>query len=118
MNIDFEPAKREHPMSKAELLYVLLQKELGYYRAILELTHEEEELLAAKTNQEALLRPLLKKKQTLLLYINQLDAAIAPLKKNWMAQGDKSSIISQHISNAWADLDRTLQDILAVKNNY
>lgn len=104
---------RIHPMDKTELLYMLLQKELGYYRAILELIHKEQELLAEK-NQEAL-RPLLKKKQTLLLYINQLDAAIIPLKKNWMAHVEKNSIISQQISSAWTDLDKILQKILATE---
>lgn len=102
--------------SKDELLYSLLQKELGYYSAILDLTKKERQLLAERCGMEAL-GPIIKKKQIILTHINQIDTALAPLKKYWAQKPLKEEVLNKKIDLAWQCLDKILLEILSVDNH-
>lgn len=98
-------------LNKENLLYQLLKKEHGYYKAILEIAQEENETL--KTHQSITeLKPLLKKKKILLACINEIEAAMAPLKKYWQSKTNRSDEPSEKIKLELNSLNQLLKEIL------
>lgn len=98
-------------LNKENLLYQLLKKERGYYKAILEIAQEENETL--KSHQSITeLKPLLKKKKILLTCINEIEVAMAPLKKYWQTKANRSDEPSEKIKVELHALNQLLKEIL------
>jgi hypothetical protein len=98
-------------LNKENLLYQLLKKEYGYYKAIFELAQEENETL--KSNQSiTALKPLLKKKKILLACINEIETAMIPLKKYWQSKTDRNDKPSEKIKLELNALNQLLKEIL------
>jgi hypothetical protein len=98
-------------LNKENLLYQLLKKEHGYYKAIFEITQEENETL--KTHQSITeLKPLLKKKKILLACINEIESAMTPLKKYWQSKINRSDEPSEKIKLELNALNQLLKEIL------
>lgn len=98
-------------MSKEEVLYHLLKKEHGYYKAIFEITRQENEKL--NLNQSILdIKPLLKKKKILLSCISEIENALTPLKKYWQSKTDRSDFFSELIKQELEGLNKLLKEIL------
>lgn len=108
--------EKENPlsgMSKEEVLYHLLKKEHGYYKAIMEITKQEHEKLG--NNQSIVeIKPLLKKKKILLTCISEIETALAPLKKYWQTKTDRSDYFSRQIKLELDDLNKLLKEILQI----
>lgn len=98
-------------ISKEEVLLRLLQKERGYYSAILELTRQEGELIA-KSHAGKELQSLTKKKQILFSCIEEIESALQPLKSHWQNKQDKQDVLSRSIKEELSHLDKTLSSIL------
>jgi hypothetical protein len=102
-----------HPstLSKEDMLYQLLKKEHGYYKAILEIAIEENNKLK---NQDGIseLKPLLKKKKLLLACISEIEAAMAPLKKYWQSKTNREDEPSEKIKSELSALNLVLKEIL------
>jgi hypothetical protein len=98
-------------LSKEDMLYQLLKKEHGYYKAILEIAIEEDNKLK---NQDAIreLKPLLKKKKLLLACISEIEAAMAPLKKYWQTKTNRDDEPSEKIKSELSALNLVLKEIL------
>lgn len=98
-------------LNKENLLYQLLKKEHGYYKAIFEIAQEENETL--KSHQSiSELKPLLKKKKILLACINEIESAMAPLKKYWQSKVNRSDEPSEKIKLELNALNQLLKEIL------
>ncbi len=100
-----------HEMNKDQMLYQLLKKEYGYYKAILEIGKEEHEKLNSNQPLNEL-RPLIKKKKILLSCINEIEAAMNPLKKYWQGKEDRTDEVSQKIRLELDVLNTLLKEIL------
>lgn len=98
-------------LSNEEVLYHLLKKEHGYYKAILNLTHNEHEKLITNQNPNQI-HPILKKKKVLLSCIRDIEAAIGPLKNFWENKSDRSAFSSIKISDELSALNLLLKEIL------
>ncbi len=98
-------------LSKEEMLYQLLRKERGYYKAIQEIGKEEYEKLTSHAPLSDL-KPLLKKKKIILSCISEIEASMRPLKNYWQAKIDKSDSISQKIKEELDILNKLLREIL------
>lgn len=103
-----------HPvykMSKEDMLYQLLKKEHGYYKAIQEIAHEEYEKL--NSNQPiSELKPLLKKKKILLSCISEVETAMTPLKRYWQNKPNRTDESSERIKAELDSLNKLLKEIL------
>lgn len=109
-------SEKTHPifnMSKEEVLFHLLKKEHGYYKAIMEITRQEHEQLE---NCQSIvdIKPLLKKKKILLSCISEIETALAPLKRYWQTKTDRSDYFSIQIKRELDDLNKLLKEILQV----
>lgn len=105
---------KTHPiynMSKEEVLHQLLKKEYGYYKAILEITHDEHEKLTSGLTTGSM-QPLLKKKKILLSCIHEIEAAMLPLKKYWQTKVSRSDPVSIQIQEELISLNKLLKEIL------
>jgi hypothetical protein len=98
-------------MSKEEMLYQLLQKEYGYYTAILEITRIEHDKLNANLPISDI-KSLLRKKKIFLDCINEIESALSPLKKYWQSKDNRSDSQSEQIKKILSDLDKVLKEIL------
>lgn len=104
----------KHPLtqvSKEVIFSRLLEKELGYYKAILELTKEEGEVLQ-KSNPPKHLVQLGKKKQILFSCIEEVEQALAPIKKHWQGKVDKAGHLAEQVKAKLKALDQIVQQIL------
>jgi flagellar biosynthesis/type III secretory pathway chaperone len=63
-------------------LFDLLQKEVQYYQAILDITENESRKFTKKRPLEEIL-PLIKKRKILLKCIEEIHSQLIPLKKEW-----------------------------------
>jgi hypothetical protein len=105
---------KNHPiyqLSKEEVLYHLLKKEHGYYKAIMEISQQEYANLESR-QPFTQIAPLLKKKKILLTCISEIDAALAPLKKYWQSKKDRSDPYSEKIKIELDALNKLLKEIL------
>lgn len=105
---------RDHPiysMSKEEVLYHLLKKEHGYYKAIMEITRQETERLESE-EPIAEIKSLLKKKKILLACINEIETALNPLKKYWQSKPTRDDFFSVQIKEELNLLNKLLKEIL------
>ncbi len=105
---------KTHPiyqMSKEEVLCQLLKKEHGYYNAILEITRIEHEKLSSNQPLQEI-RSLLKKKKIFLDCINEIESALAPLKKYWQTKTERTDSASEQIKEVLVSLDTVLKEIL------
>lgn len=94
-----------------EVLYDLLKKEQSYYKAILKLTHQENELLQTQENTRQL-QLIIKKKKTLLSCIHDLDTALLPLRNQWMERKRPSDTLSDKINIQILSLTALIKEIL------
>lgn len=104
-----------HPiysMSKEEVLFRLLKKEHGYYKAIHDLAKEEQEKLAANNPSLAEFKTALKKKRVLLACISEIESALTPLKKHWQHKKDRNDFISQQVVQELDSLNELLREIM------
>lgn len=107
-------ADQDHPiysMSKEEVLYHLLKKEHGYYKAIMEITRQETERLESE-QPIAEIKSLLKKKKILLACINEIETALTPLKKYWQGKPTRDDFFSVQIKEELNLLNKLLKEIL------
>lgn len=103
-----------HPiysMSKEEILFHLLKKEHGYYKAIYDLTKEEQERLSLNPSISDI-KPLLKKKKVLLSCIGEIEFALTPLKKYWQEKKERNDFISEQILEQLGALNQLLREIM------
>lgn len=101
------------PLSKDELLYELLKKEFGYYKAIEEIALEENRKLHLPDGI-AELKPLTKKKKILLSCINDIEKAMAPLKVYWQEKKDRDDKYTRLIRRQVEELNRLVNEILTL----
>jgi hypothetical protein len=104
----------KHPvykMSKEDMLYQLLKKEHGYYKAIQEIAREEYEKLNAN-HPISELKPLLKKKKILLSCISEIETAMTPLKRYWQNKSNRTDDASERIKLELDALNKLLKEIL------
>lgn len=98
-------------LTKEDMLYLLLKKEHGYYKSILQIAQEENDKL--KSHQTlADLKSLLKKKKILLSCINEIDVAMAPLKKYWQSKTNRTDQPSEKIKLELDSLNKLLRELL------
>ena len=98
-------------LSDDEVLYHLLEKELTYYRVILNLTQIEHEKLKSNHAPHEM-GPLLKRKKVLLSCIKDIEKTLVPLKKFWRnkaSQNSKTTKINELLTNLCNILDEILQ---------
>lgn len=100
-------------MSKEEVLYHLLKKEHGYYKAIMEITRQEHQLFE-HAQSIVDIKPLLKKKKILLACINEIETALTPLKKYWQSKAERTDYFSGQIKRELEDLNKLLKEILQI----
>ena len=98
-------------MSRGEILYHLLKKERGYYDAILEQLELERGILDNKGSISAL-TTLNRKKQLLFTCIEEIEAAIHPLKKLWHSESNQKDLHFQRVKEELEALDILLKKIL------
>jgi len=101
-------------MPKAEILLRLLQKEQGYYEAILEITQQENrKFLNDRPFNE--ITPLLKKKQILLTCINDIETALKPIKEWWNNhKHDDNDPKTSEIKKQLHTVETTVQELLSL----
>lgn len=97
--------------SKEDMLFQLLKKMHGYYKAILEIAQEENVKLKSR-DAISELKPLLKKKKILLACISETEVAMAPLKKYWQSKLNRSDEPSLKIKTELSSLNVLLKEIL------
>ena len=100
-----------HEMSKDEILYRLLKKECGYYRAILDITEEENDKFNARRPLPEI-TPLMKKKKILLSCIREIDSALSPLKTYWRQQNTHDGPFAAKVQRELTLLEKLLHEIL------
>lgn len=100
-----------HKMTKEEILFQLLRKEYGYYKAILEITKEEYDRLIS-TPPLFEIKALLKKKKEFMSKITEVETSLAPLKKYWQEKRERSDFVSEQIKQELNQLHLLLQEIL------
>jgi len=100
-------------MEKEEIFHKLLKKECGYYRAILELTRNENDKF--KRNRPiAELTHIMKKKKILLNCIAEIESALRPLKKHWDQHKDDSNPHAQEVQEQLSALQGIVKEILGL----
>lgn len=100
-----------NPLSKEDMLYLLLKKEHGFYKALNEIAQDEYNKLNTNVPISEL-KPLLKKKKVLLSCISEVEMAMAPLKRYWQAKTDRNDDASKRIKIELEDLNKLLREIL------
>lgn len=108
-----------HPiysMSKEEVLFRLLKKEHGYYKAIHDLAKQEQEKLALNPSL-AEFKAALKKKKVLLACISEIETALTPLKKHWQDKKDRNDFISKQVVEELDSLNVLLREIMQMDLN-
>jgi hypothetical protein len=100
-------------LSQEETLLQLLQKERSYYHDIFEITQEEHAQLSNK-QPISNIRPLLKKKQTLMLNIHEIDTQLKPLKDVWQKKKERTDSLSLQIQQELTELNHLLAKILQI----
>ncbi len=106
------PSSALQDMSKGQVLYILLQKEAGYYDAIAKLIEQEKQLLLQGSLTKEVLS-INKKKQLLFSCIEDLEAALVPLKRRWTKGERETDCFFQKVQQELIRLDKILQEILA-----
>lgn len=104
----------EHPLArlpKEQIFRQLLQKELSYYKGILELSQQENTHLQGVGSPKELVQ-LGRKKKILLACVEEIDSALTPIKKYWKGKGERQDPLSLSVREDLAALDHILQEIL------
>lgn len=105
--------KPRPPITQNEVLYYLLQKQLGYYRLLLQLVLEKKQLLDSPAEES--LRMLTKRKRSLLFRIHQLDGAIAAIKKSSATTTQPiEQLLAEQIHSVCRQIDEIIQTILSL----
>jgi hypothetical protein len=102
-------------MAKEEILYKLLKKEIGYYKAILELTEQEN---GALTRERPIreITTLMKKRKVLLNCVDEIDQALRPVKNLWVKNKDPNSPFAPKVEEKLVQLSETIGEILSLDN--
>ncbi len=100
-------------MSKEEILRRLLQKQIGYYEVVLDLTRQEGVALEKNKGLSGL-APLMKKKQILLGCIEEIDHALRPVKERWRESKDRGTALAQQVQECLSTLDGILKMTLEI----
>lgn len=100
--------------SKEELLAALLEKELAYYMAVLDLSRCQHEAFKSKRPLSEI-TPLMRKKKVLLSCVDEIELAIRPLKKYWLEKTDYSDALSVGVKKKISSLDRLVKEILGLE---
>ncbi len=78
---------------KEEMLLELLEKELGFYRVILELSRVEHQKFCNKRPMNEIL-PIMKKRRIIFKCVEEIEEQVHPLKKK-MARKSKNNFFYQ-----------------------
>ena len=98
-------------MSKAEIFYRLLEKEQGYYEAILEITQQENhKFMNARPFNEIL--PFIKRKKILLACIDDIEVVLDPIKTWWTVNKNDENLWTDKVKRQLKTLENIVQDIL------
>ena len=97
--------------SQEEILYQLLKREHGYYKAILDIETESTDKLENGCPMYEF-RTLLEKKRALISHITDIEIALEPLKTFWKNKKDRSDRVSLCIQREIEILDKILRQIL------
>lgn len=100
-------------MSKEEVLYKLLHKEFGYYERLLELIENETGQLERERPLHEILQGI-KKRQIIMSCIEDIEKAIAPLKRFWNDKSSKEDYESCRVKTMLQDLDEIVKKILDI----
>lgn len=100
-------------MTKEEALLRLLEKEISYYKVIWELLQQEAKLFESGRPLQEII-PFIKKRRILFGCIEEIEQAIRPLKKHWVAKTQRDDERSLQCQNCLACLDRLIQAILSL----
>lgn len=99
--------------AQEEQLMQLLQKELGYYHTVLELSWEVHKKLTQKATLKDIL-PIIKKQKILLSCIDDFRQTIQPLREEWICKNKQVSQKNPEMQNLVTDLDNAVKNLLHV----
>ena len=102
-------------MVSSEALLNLLNKELGYYRALQDLTVQEHSA-QSRARPLAEIFPLIKKRRILFNCIAEVESDLLPLRQDWERQPSRQNPAHEAIKERLQELRVLVQDILDLDN--
>jgi hypothetical protein len=98
------------PLSNDEMLYELLKKQIGYYRAIYEMEKEQKDRFN-QTQSLNDIKSLITKKQILYGCVAEISKAMEPLNRYWKEKKERSNESSKKVIRELGELQILLQKI-------
>lgn len=98
-------------MSREAIFLLLLKKEVGYYKAILDLTKQEGEVISHKRPLSDL-QSIIKKKQVLFSCVEEIESALQPIHRSWQNKKEHADSDSKKVKLQISDLQKLIQQIL------